>query len=129
MTTKLWMSAALLAMLTLIVWSIRKRDQSAASPLNLDDLLLGEDGKLSKAAAVLMGSFSLTSWVVVYLTLQGKLDTTLFAAYMAAWVVPSVTRLIVNRPQQPPASTNIAQATTAGAIAVAEAPVVTASKP
>lgn len=81
-----------------VTWSLLRRSKLIDSKLELDDLLLGDDDKLSKAAAVMMGAFLLTSWCILYLTLTGKLTEGYFMAYLGAWVAPTVTKLIVNRP-------------------------------
>lgn len=78
----------------LIMWALERRSRSAKSRIDLDDLLLNEDGKMSKAAAVMFGSFALTTWVIVFLTLNGKLTEGYFAAYITAWVAPVVVKLI-----------------------------------
>ncbi len=91
---KLAMMAALLCVLLFIVRVMFKRDKDPDSKINLDDLLLGDDGRLSKAAVVLLGSFLLTTWVIIHLTLTDKLTEAYLGAYMAAWVIPTVTKLI-----------------------------------
>jgi hypothetical protein len=102
-TIVLMITLALL-LIALIV-SLVRRDRCTDSRINLDDLLLGEDGRLSKAAAVMMGAFALTSWLIVYLALTGRLTEGYFTAYLGAWVAPTVTALIVRRPSSstPPA--------------------------
>jgi hypothetical protein len=90
------LAALALLLALLLVWrALRNRELSSASKLNLDDLLLDPlTGKISKAAAVLMGSFALSSWVIVYVTLEGKLTDVLFAAYMAVFATPAVVKII-----------------------------------
>lgn len=90
--------AGLLIILLILVHSLRARDRDQVSPIKLDDLLLGDDGKISKAAIVMLGSFALTSWVIFYLTVQGKLTDILFGAYLTAWVAPVVTRILKETP-------------------------------
>lgn len=86
---------AILAVVALcILWSLHRRSISRSSRISLDDLLIGDDGKLSKAAAVMNGSFLVTSWVVVFQTVNKTLSDITFAAYVGAWVVPAVTKLI-----------------------------------
>jgi len=78
----------------LILWALERKNQSKDSPISFDDLLLGDDGKMSKAACVMFGSFALTTWTIVYLTINDKLTEGYFGAYLAAWVLPAVTKLI-----------------------------------
>ena len=86
----------------LIVWVLERRSKNAVSKINLDDLLIGDDGKISKAAFVMHGSFVVTSWVMVYQTLNKTLTDASFGLYVAAWVAPTVTKLIKGAP--PPVS-------------------------
>lgn len=88
------MLLCLLVGLMAILWALERRSNSAISLIHLDDLLLGEDGKASKAAAVMGGSFLVTSWVVVWQTVNGTLSDLTFASYIAAWVVPTVTKIL-----------------------------------
>lgn len=94
---KLFMLFALLAIVGALVLSLIHRHRSALSLINLEDLLLGDDGRISKAAAVMLGAFALTTWVIAYLTVNDKLTEGYFVAYLGAWVAPTVTRLIVAR--------------------------------
>ncbi len=98
------MSITLGIVVLVVVISILRRSKLIESKIDLDDLLLGDDGKLSKAAAVMMGAFLLTSWGMVYMWLTKTMTETYFNGFLLAWVVPSVTKLIVNRPA--PASTS-----------------------
>jgi hypothetical protein len=77
-----------------ILWLLERRNKSAASKIHLDDLLIGQDGKASKAAFVMGGSFIVTTWVIIFQTLNKTLTDTTFAAYVGAWVLPAVTALI-----------------------------------
>lgn len=90
------LAAVALALLGfLIARTLVRRDKSEASQLNLDDLLIDPaTGKISKAAAVLMGSFALSSWVVVFKTLNGSMSDTLFSAYLATYAAPAVVKII-----------------------------------
>lgn len=94
MTTKIYMTIALLVMIGLVVLTLLHSNRSFTSKLNLEDLLLGEDGKISKAAAVMMGSFLMTTWLMIYLTLNGKMTEGYFTIYCGAWIIPTVTKLI-----------------------------------
>lgn len=109
--TKAGMAAILAIAVLLVFWGLERRNRNAGSAINLDDLLIGDDGKISKAAAVMMGSFALTTWVMIYLTLESKLTEGYFAAYLAGWVAPAVTKLIVNAPPATTQQTTITQTT------------------
>jgi hypothetical protein len=98
--TKILMTVALILAITAIVYALMKRDRSSTSHINLEDLLLGEDGKLSKAAAVMMGSFAFDDVADGVLSLGNKMTEGYLAIYVAAWIAPTVTRLIVGKPAE-----------------------------
>lgn len=83
----------LLLVVLLILRSLERRSKSRESQFYLDDLLIGDDGKASKAAIVMFGSFVLTSWVIVFQALNKTLSDLSFAAYLTAWVAPAVSRM------------------------------------
>jgi hypothetical protein len=104
MNPKLVAAAALILAVLLIAWLLHRRDRSPASKLNLEDLLIGDDGRLSKAAAVMMGAFGLTTWLMAYLALTGKMTEGYLAIYVGAWIAPTVA-VIIKRPAEVPTST------------------------
>ena len=96
-------AVAVLALLVLmVVRTLLGRDRNAGSAINLDDLLLGDDGRISKAAVVMLGAFGLTTWMMAYLTLGGKMSEGYLSIYAAAWITPTVVKLITNRPDRGP---------------------------
>lgn len=96
--------AALVLIISFAYRLLHNRNKDAASKISLDDLLLGDDGKVSKAAIVLLGAFVMTTWVVIYLTLQDKLTEGYFGGYIAAWVAPTITKLFKGAPNAQPSS-------------------------
>lgn len=101
----------LVALVSLIVLT-----RSRKSKINLTDLLLGEDGTMSRSACVLLASFGVTTWGMVYMWLNDKMTEGYFLAYIAAWVTPAVTKLIVNASTanaKTAADANVASATAA----------------
>jgi hypothetical protein len=88
------MLGTLAVAIIVILWVLERRNKNSKSPINLDDLIIGDDGKVSKAAFVMFGSFVVTSWVVVFQVLNKTLTDTTFSAYVLAWVAPVVTKLI-----------------------------------
>jgi preprotein translocase subunit SecG len=98
--TKILMIVALVLVIVAIVFVLMRRDRSSTSAINLEDLLIGDDGKLSKAAAVMMGAFAMTTWLMVYLALNGKMTEGYLAIYVGAWIAPTVTRLIMVKPPE-----------------------------
>lgn len=92
------MTVALLVMMAAVLASLVWRHRMAGSPINLEDLLLGPDGRISKSATILFGAFFLSSWVVAYQSLASTLSDATFAAYLAAWVTPTIAHLFKRSP-------------------------------
>ena len=111
MTTRHALIVAFAVTLLALIAVLIRRSRITSSPIHLDDLLLGDDGKVSKAAFVMLGSFFVTSWTILYLVINDKLSEWVFTAYVAAWVAPTVTRLIVNQPLPATQTTAITQTT------------------
>lgn len=88
-----WMVVALIGLLLGIgiLFLIAQRD--AENPIDIRDLVM-EDGKLSKIACVMMGSFTVTTWMMINLTLNGKMTEGYLVIYGGLWVSPVVTRII-----------------------------------
>lgn len=105
------MLAILGVVILIILWSLERRNKDKKSKINLDDLLVGDDGKASKAAFVMHGSFVLTSWVVIYQTLNKTLTDMTFGLYVASWVAPTVTKLIKGSSPNASSETTITQTT------------------
>lgn len=81
----------------LIVLSFYRAHRNPAFDFDLFDLIM-ENGKVSKAAVVFMGSFAATTWIMIRLTLDGELTEGYFAGYGAIWVAPVVTRFLTHPP-------------------------------
>jgi len=100
MTFKLSLALAV-TLLAILLWLLRA-NRSVASKINLDDFLLAEDGRASKAALVMYVALVVSSWVVVLQAMRGSLTDLTFGAYLAAWVAPTVARIITNAPAHSP---------------------------
>ena len=94
MTQTLILGAALLLVALLLLRSLLRRDKDRASAINLEALLLGDDGKMSKAAFVMLGAFIVTTWLMIYLAISDKMTEGYLAIYVGAWIAPTVTRLL-----------------------------------
>lgn len=99
--TRAGMLMLLVIIVALLVWGLLRRDKLIDSRIDLDDLLIGEDGKLSKASAVMMGAFAVTTWGMAYMWINKTMTEGFFLAYLSAWVAPTVTVLITRRPIPP----------------------------
>ena len=91
---KLAMAVLLLLVVIYLTIILIKRSRSSSSNLDLEDLLLGDDDKISKAAFVMMGSFAMTTWLMIYLTLNAKMTEGYLSIYVGAWIVPTVVKMI-----------------------------------
>lgn len=80
---------------------LMRHSRDADSKFYLGDLLLGADGRASKAAMVLWGSFILSSWVIAYLTLRNRLTDVFFLSYLGAWVAPQLAGVLKGKTEPP----------------------------
>lgn len=87
------MFAILAIAVLLVLWSLERKSRDHKSHFSFDELLT-EDGKTSKAACVMFGSFAVTTWLLVFLTVNGKITETYFGAYLTAWVAPAVAKIL-----------------------------------
>lgn len=86
--------AFIVVSLVFAVWRLHK---DPTVDFNILDLLM-ENGRVSKAAVVMMGAFSLTSWMMIQLTLSKLMTEGYFGLYSAAWIAPVVVKLITQGP-------------------------------
>lgn len=95
--TKMLMLFVFAIILMLAVRAILKRNNDDKSHIDLDDLLIDpETKKISKAAAILLGSFAVSSWVLLYQVLTEHMSDTNYLGYMAVFATPAVVKLIVD---------------------------------
>jgi len=85
-------------MFAFIITMLQRRNKDRRSRFSWDDLLTDDGGKASSAKLVMFGAFVLTSWVILFQTLNKTLTDTTFGAYLAAWVAPLVTALMRRSP-------------------------------
>lgn len=93
--------AALLILALVIGWSFYKAHKDETNQFNLLDLLM-EGGRLSRIACAFMATLIVSSWVIVRLTLEGKLTDILYGAYLTAWVAPIVAKMFSGNPAATP---------------------------
>lgn len=98
------MTTILGLMLVAIGFAAWRLHLNPENDFNILDLLM-ENGRVSKAAVVMMGAFSLTSWMMVQLTLAGKMTEGYFGLYSAAWIAPVVIKLITQAASAAPKTT------------------------
>lgn len=85
-----------------VIWrSLRRMHDADDINFDLRDLLM-ENGRVSKAACVMMGSFAATTWFFVYYALNGRMTEGYFGLYIGAWIAPVVARLFKNESADAP---------------------------
>lgn len=99
--------AALLVGLLLVVWSVYRAQKDPAFQFDIFDLLM-ENGRVSKIAVAFMVTLAATTWILLRLTIDGKLTEGYFASYGALWVAPLVAKLF----STPPTTSSITQTST-----------------
>lgn len=85
-----------------IVVSLRRWSRDEENPFDVRDLVM-ENGRASKGAVVLMGSFAATTWFFIYYSLTGRMTEGYFGLYSAAWIAPVVARMLTStKPEAKP---------------------------
>ena len=84
--------AAMLIGALALVWSMYRAHKDPSINFNLLDLLM-DNGRISKTAFAFMLTLSVTSWIMLRLTLDGKLTEGYFTGYGLMWVGPLVAKM------------------------------------
>lgn len=87
-----------------ILISLLHSNASHRSKIVLEDLLLGDDGKISRVALAFWICCLVSNWLMVYLTMRDKMTEGYFGLYLAAWVGPIIAKLIFNQTAMPAAT-------------------------
>lgn len=66
---------------------------------NLFDLIM-ENGRLSKISCLVMGAFTVHTWIMVRLTFDGKMTEGYLTIYGATWVAPMLARMFSASPSR-----------------------------
>lgn len=91
--------APLLIVVLVIAWSLYKAHRRVENDFSLFDLLM-ENGRVSKIACVFLGSFAVFSWIMVRLTLDGKMTEGYIGLYGATWAAPLIAKLFSPAPME-----------------------------
>lgn len=84
--------AAILIAAIALFWSVYRAHKDPNFTFNLLDLLM-DGGRVSKTSFAFMTTLLLTSWIMLRITLDGKLTEGYFGAYGAMWVGPLVAKM------------------------------------
>ena len=90
-----------------VIWSIYRAQRDKNFQFDLFDLIM-ENGRVSKVAVAFMITLAVTSWIVLRMTIDGKMNELIFGAYGAMWVAPIIAKLF----SQPQNSTSITSSST-----------------
>ena len=93
--------ATLLIGFLVLAWSFYRAQKNQNFSFDLFDLVM-ENGKLSKTSVAFMATLIVTSWVMLRLTLDGKLSDGIFMGYGAVWITPLVAKLFSVPPKDAP---------------------------
>lgn len=79
-----------------IIWTIYRAHRDSSFHFNLFDLLM-ENGKVSKISVAFMLTLGFSTWLMLHLTLHGKMTEGYFTTYGALWITPLVARVIFGK--------------------------------
>lgn len=101
------MVVLLLLAALVIIRSLLHKSNDRTSEINLDDLVLDTDPttgrqRMSIIRVLALGAFAFTIWMMVFLTLTGKMTEGYFTIFNAAWVAPLISQIIWGK-KPPPA--------------------------
>ena len=85
---------ALIAVLIFaITWSIyRAHRDPQYREFNFFDLIM-ENGRISRLACVFIGTWLVHSWIMIRLTIDGKMSDGYFTSYGAIWAAPIIAKM------------------------------------
>jgi len=87
--------AALLILALVIVWSFyraHKSNDAMFAQFNLLDLIM-DNNRVSRLACVFLACFGILSWIMVRLTISGKMTEGYFMGYAGACFAPIIAKL------------------------------------
>ena len=90
------LDGALLIVALMIAWSLYRAHRNMAE-FNFFDLIM-ENGKVSRLACIALGSFTVTSWIMIKLALDGKMTEGYLGLYGGLCFTPIVAKLFSNQP-------------------------------
>lgn len=94
--------AVTLILALMVVWSFYRAHKDPGNEINIFDLIM-DQGRISKMAFAFITTLGVTSWIMIRLTVEGKLSEGYFTGYGLMWVAPLVAKLFSAPP--PPSNT------------------------
>lgn len=98
--------ASLLIISLVVAWSFYRAHRDPNFAFNALDLIM-ENGRVSRLACAFMATLMVTSWIMVRLTIDGKMTEGYVTSYGLMWVAPIIAKLFSPQP-----STSISTTTT-----------------
>lgn len=92
----------------IIVWSFYRAQTNPNFHFDVFDLIM-ENGRVSRMALAFMITLAATTWMMMRMTLDGKMTEGYFTAYGAMWIAPIVAKLF--SAPAPPSTTSTVTAT------------------
>jgi len=83
---------AVLLIAVALVWSFYRAQKDPANSINLFDLVM-DKGRINRISVAFMVTLCATTWIMVRLTLDGKLTEGYFTGFGLMWVAPLVAKL------------------------------------
>jgi len=80
----------------LIAWSLYRAHKNR-DEFNVFDLVM-VNKRFSRIAVAFMVTLVVTSWIMIRLTIDGKMDSGYFVGYGAMWVAPIIARMFSSQP-------------------------------
>ncbi len=105
MTRSDLMLAILAAIVFAVVISFWRAQRDSLVNFNLFDLIM-ENERVSKVAFSYMLVLMVTTWMMIYLTIQKSMTEGYFVGYGGLWVGPLVARIVFDK-KEAPASTTV----------------------
>ena len=98
MATDAYLYTGLIVIIILIALSLWRFQQRDENTFDLLDLLM-EDGRVSRIAAAFAVTLLVTSWIMVKLSIDGKMTEGYLAVYGGLWVAPILTKMFATSPK------------------------------
>lgn len=86
----MWVGLAVLVVV--ILASFYYAHRSRMTGFNAFDLVM-ENGRASKTGVICMGAFFITTWIMLHLTLNGRMTEGYLTIYGGLWVAPILARI------------------------------------
>lgn len=88
-----YVDAIMVVAALVVILSCYRAQRDPNFRFDIFDLIM-QDGRLSKTSVAFMTTLAVTSWVLIKLTVDGKMTETLYTAYGAMWVAPLVVKIL-----------------------------------